>query len=65
MIIDNKDEDQGDLLSDKEIKEVQKNIKNEEFDDNDDVVVSSFQSLSAKPTKTGEKSSTKDEVSLS
>lgn len=68
LIIDQNEinEEDEELLSDKEIKSVQKELEGEEYDDNDDVVVSPQRDLSAdllKPTKTGD--STKDEVSLS
>lgn len=69
LIIDQNEineESEEELLSDKEIKSVQKEYDDEEFDDNDDVVVSPQRNLSAdlsKPTRTGD--STKDEVSLS
>lgn len=68
LIIDQNEinEEEEELLSDKEIKSVQKEYEDEEFDDNDDVVVSPQRNLSAdlcKPTRTGD--STKDEVSLS
>lgn len=69
LIIDRNEineESEEELLSDKEIKSVQREFDVEEFDDNDDVVVSPQRNLSAdltKPTKTGD--STKDEVSLS
>jgi hypothetical protein len=66
LIIDQNEineENEEELLSDKEIKSVQKEYEDEEFDDNDDVVVSPQRNLSAdKPKLTGD--STK-EVSLS